>query len=88
MSTFTVGNETVHEARDGLYVTWTWTSNYDDLGLPSVEHRISWLPGGPEMYYGVKNPAQRWVETVMRNQHFRASTIKQARELVREFVGS
>lgn len=85
MRTFTAGAESVTESDDIISVTWSWTSKND--GFPDVEHKLTWIKDETHLYFETKNPAGRWVSTQVRNDRFRPSNLKQAREMATEFIG-
>lgn len=86
MRTISVGRETVTESDEIIAVIWSWTSHYDEL--PSVEHRLTWIKDETWLYFEVKNPEGKWISTPVRNDRFRPTNHKQAREMVIEFIGA
>lgn len=85
MRTLTAGGETVTESDEIISVVWSWTSRHDDFA--DVEHKLTWIKDEPALYFETKNPEGRWVGTLVRNERFRPSNLKQAREMAIEFIG-
>lgn len=85
MRTITVGRETVTESDEIICVVWSWISRNE--GFRDVAHKLTWIKDETFLYFETLNPEGKWISTRVRNDQFRPSNLKQAREMAIAFIG-